>query len=417
MRLTPLILLFTTAAFTASAARVCEVRTFGAKGDGQAKDTAAFQAAIEACAKGGGTVLVAPGTYRLTPISLKSHVTLELAKGAVLAGSTDLSDYPNAGEITYQGKVEKRPASLVSAAGQSDVGIRGEGTIDGSGEVWWRAFRERSAAHEDLPRPWLVQFRECSHVTVEGVTLKDSPSKTLVAYLSSDVAIRRVHVLAPSDSPNTDGIVAYSSHRVRIENCTVDTGSDNIIVVSSRAEQPGQDWSSSDITVSDCTLLHGHGASIGSDTGGGVHHVVMEHLHLNGTSNGLRIKTGRGFGGEVSDIVYRYIDMIGVTPAIAITAYYPSVPKVDTPVPISATTPRFHDILLEHVTSTGGQDAGYILGLPESPIPNVTLDDVKISAVKGLRLRNTTVTVHNSTVEAAQGPAFIAEDHAQIVRQ
>ncbi len=380
-------------------------------------DTAAFQAAIDACAKDGGTVLVPAGTYRLTPISLRSHVTLELANGSVLVAGTDFSAYPNAGEIYYQGKAEKRPASLVSATGQSDVGIRGEGVIDGSGEVWWRAFHERSAAHQDLPRPWLVQFRECNHVTVEGVTLKDSPSKTLVAYLSSDVTIRRVRALAPPDSPNTDGIVAYSSHRVRIEDCTVDTGSDNIIVVSSRPEQPGRDFSCSEITVSNCTLLHGHGASIGSDTGGGVHHVLMEHLHLNGTSNGLRIKTGRGFGGEVSDIVYRDIDMTGVTPAIAITAYYPSVPKVDTPEPMSATTPRFHDILLERVRAAGGQDAGYILGLPESPISNLTFEDVKITATKGMRLRNAVLTMHKSAVDAAQGPAFITEDHAQIVRK
>lgn len=417
MKPTLLVLLLLSPALSASPARICEVRSFGAKGDGRSVDTAAFQAAIDACAKDGGTVLAPVGTYWLTPISLKSHVTLELAKGAVLVGSTDLSDYPNVGEIVYQGKAEKRPASLVSATGQSDVGIRGEGTIDGSGEVWWHAFHERSAAHQDLPRPWLVQFRECNHVLVEGVTLKDSPSKTLVAYLSTDVTIRRVRTLAPSDSPNTDGIMAYSSHRVRIEDCTVDTGSDNIIVVSSRPERPDQDFSCSDITVSNCTLLHGHGASIGSDTGGGVHHVLMEHLHLNGTSNGLRIKTGRGFGGEISDIVYRYIDMIGVTPAVAFTGYYPSLPKVDTPEPIGATTPRIHDILLDHVTSTGGQDAGYILGLPESAISNVTFDDVKISAAKGMHLRNTVVILHNSAVDATEGPGFLTEDHAQIMRK
>src|ERR1700683_4931662 len=111
--------------FTGSAAQalepspLCNPRAYGAKGDGTAKDTAAIQAAIDACAaKGGGTVRLTAGTYLSAPIVLKSNITLQLDKGATLLGSPDHADYPD--------KVEFRlPAlqSLISALNAENVTI------------------------------------------------------------------------------------------------------------------------------------------------------------------------------------------------------------------------------------------------------------------------------------------------------
>src|SRR5262245_49662321 len=42
---------------------VFNVRQFGARGDGQAKDTRAIQAAVDAAAASGGTVCLPPGQY------------------------------------------------------------------------------------------------------------------------------------------------------------------------------------------------------------------------------------------------------------------------------------------------------------------------------------------------------------------
>ena len=82
-----------TSALTPSAA--CNPRAYGAKGDGVSKDTAAIQAAIDACEQqGGGTVRLIAGTYLSAPIVLKSNITLQLDKGATLLGSADHADYP-----------------------------------------------------------------------------------------------------------------------------------------------------------------------------------------------------------------------------------------------------------------------------------------------------------------------------------
>lgn len=78
-------------------AKVWSVRDFGAKGDGQTKDTEAIQAAIDAAhAEGGGTVLLTPGTYLSGSIWLKDNINFHLEVGATLKGSPDLDDYCSA---------------------------------------------------------------------------------------------------------------------------------------------------------------------------------------------------------------------------------------------------------------------------------------------------------------------------------
>lgn len=124
----------------------------------------------------------------------------------------------------------------------------------------------------------------CDHVLVEGVTLLNSPSYTLVPYFSTDVTVRGIKILAPPDSPNTDGVAPYTSHRVRISDATIDTGDDNVAIKSSHSTDPGVDSSCSDATVGNSTFLHGHGATIGADTGGGVrfHDITLERVKAEG---------------------------------------------------------------------------------------------------------------------------------------
>ena len=65
------------------------VRDFKAAGDGRVKDTGAIQKAIDAAsAAGGGTVFVPNGVYLCGTIQLRDNVTLHLAEGATLLGST-----------------------------------------------------------------------------------------------------------------------------------------------------------------------------------------------------------------------------------------------------------------------------------------------------------------------------------------
>src|SRR5580658_7637985 len=142
---------------------VCNPRTFGARGDGTTKDTAAIQQAIDTCEKkGGGTVTLVEGTYLSAPIVLKSNITLHLDKGATLLGSADHADYPAKTEFRVLGL-----QSLVSATNADDIAITGEGTIDGNGETWWqmaRAIKDAGVMGNEHPRPRLVVFDHCRRV-------------------------------------------------------------------------------------------------------------------------------------------------------------------------------------------------------------------------------------------------------------
>ena len=294
-----LIVFIAASAPTLHAARTCNPRDFGAKADGATKDTAAIQKAIDVCAaKGGGTVQLTAGTYLSAPIVLKSNITLQLDKGATLLGSPDHADYP--------AKVEFRlPAlqSLVSATNAENVSITGEGTIDGQGQSWWqmaRSVHDFGVMGNSHPRPRLVVFDHCKHVRVEGVTIQNSPFWQLVPYYCDDVLIRNVRILAPNPSPNTDAVDPFSSSNVRIDHLYADTGDDDIAIKSGAINSPGGDDPSRDITITDCTFMHGHGLSIGSEIAGGARNILAERIHFDGTDNGIRVKANRDRGNDVS---------------------------------------------------------------------------------------------------------------------
>jgi len=398
------------------AATTCDPRGFGAKGDGIAKDTAAIQSAIDACAaKGGGTVLLTAGTYLSAPIVLESNITLELEKGATLLGSPDHADYPAKTEFRLPGL-----QSLVSATNAENVAITGEGTIDGQGESWWqmaRAVHDAGVMGNSHPRPRLVVFDHCKHVRVEGVTIQNSPMWQLVPYYSDDVLIRNVRILAPQHSPNTDAVDPFSSSNVRIEHLYADVGDDNIAIKSGAINSPGGDEPARDITVTDCTFKHGHGLSIGSEIAGGAHNIVAQRIHFEGTDNGIRVKANRDRGNDVSDLVFRDIDMKDVKNPIVISEYYPRIlPAAGevTPEPITRLTPHFHNIVIENVTATGGEMAGAIVGLPESPVSDVVLRNVTLSGKTGLSIGYANVTGQNVKVTAGQGDAILKMAGANV---
>lgn len=391
----------------AHASGTCDPRAFGAKGDGVAKDTAAIQAAIDSCAgKGGGTVRLSAGTYLSAPVELKSGITLQLDKGATLLGSTDHQDYPARKIFREDGLL-----SLVSATNASNVAIKGEGVIDGAGETWWEMARKVKNAGlmgSDHPRPRLVVFDHCKHVVVEGVTIQNSPMWQLVIYYSDDVVIRNARILAPEHSPNTDAIDPFSSSHVVIDHVFADVGDDDIAIKSGAIGSPGPDDPSRDISITDCTFLHGHGLSVGSEIAGGAQNIRAERIHFTGTDNGIRVKANRDRGNDVGNLVFRDIDMKDVKNAIVISEYYPKVlpPDGEAAQPVTRLTPHFHNIVIENVTAVGSASAGVIAGLPESPVLAVRLKNVNIAAQHGLKVGYAEVSSEGLKVEAAEGPAI-----------
>ena len=398
-----LTLAFAHAAFAAG--KICDVHTFGAKGDGTTRDTAAIQRAIDECAaaKGGGTVKLAGGTFVSAPIVLKSGVTLDVEKGATLLGSPDHADYPAKSEFRAPGY-----QALVSATNAEHIAILGGGTIDGAGESWWKQARTQKNAGvlgSENSRPRLVVFDHCKHVRIEDVTIQNSPMWQVVPYYSDDVVIRNVRILADPHSPNTDAIDPFSSTHVLIDHVYADVGDDDIAIKSGMIDSPGPDSPSADITITDCEFHHGHGLSIGSEIAGGAQRVRAERIHFVGTDNGLRIKANRDRGNDVSAIVFKDITMEDVKVAVLISEYYPkALPEgaVET-APITRLTPHFHDITIENLTAKNSAWAGVVIGLPEAPVAAVTLKNVSIEAKRGMTFAYASVKAEGLHVVVSDG--------------
>ena len=425
------VVLAMSAAPAMAAGKVCDVKQYGAKGDGTSKDTAAIQKAIDECSagKGGGTVVLEAGTYVSAPILLKSNMTLELKKGATLLGSPDHDDYPEITEFREQGH-----QALVSAVNAENVAITGEGVIDGNGASWWHMFGPPPGAGRPgaagpgagapgavgpgagapaaggfarrAERPRLIVFDHCKHVSLTGVTVQNSPFWTVVPYYSDDVAIRNVRITATLPSPNTDAIDPFSSSNVVIDHVYADVGDDNVAIKSGQPGSKGGDAPSKNITITDCTFEHGHGVSIGSEIAGGVENVRVERVTFKGTDQAIRIKANRDRGNDVSNISYKDITMDGVTKAsISISEYYPQV-MPSGPVaaqPVGPLTPHFHNIRIENVKGVNAAWAGAIVGLPESHVDDIVLKNVNIQAKKGLQIGYADVTTDGLIISTTDG--------------
>jgi polygalacturonase len=408
------------AAAGASEAKVFDVRQFGAKGDGRVLDTAAIQKALDECGQaGGGVVRIPAGTYLSRPIEIHSKTTLLLEQGATLKATDDPKDYlPD--NVTWEDILAGRSrgpfTNFLSGKRLTDVTLTGKGTIDGSGARWWEPAEEarRKVPGYTLARPNLVRIVGCKNLKVTGITLQNSPKFHLVPEDCEDVLIEDVTILAPAGAANTDAVDPTLCRRVKITHCVIDVGDDNVAIKSGR-KMPGRECACEDITITDCVFKHGHGVSIGSETAGGVRNVTVRHCQFEGTENGIRIKTARGKGGLVENILYDDLAMKDVVGAITITTYYPKIPVTDPAQPITAQTPKYQNIRITNVKATSAKSAGVIVGLPESLVRNVTLKNVQIAAAgQGLTIRNASgVQLKNVRVTAREGAPFIVQD-AQV---
>ena len=392
------------------------VRDFGAAGDGKTFDTTAIQKALDACQPGGGVVEFPAGTYLCQPLNLHSKTTVQLDIGAILQASTNQTDF-----LKTPGDWLKARSSdfipFISGKDLMAVTFTGGGVIDGGGAVWWGEAEKARQVRPGytLPRPNLLSLENCTHVLLENITLQNSPKFHFVPSDCEDVVVSNVTILAPEHAANTDAIDP-SGRRILITKCTLDVGDDNVAIKAGR-KISGHDFESEDITVTDCTFLHGHGMSIGSETAGGVRNVSVRNCTFENTENGLRIKSDLRRGGVVENISYENITMSNVVPAITFTCYYQnnSAGDAKSASPASATAgqhiPVYHNIRITNLTATCPKAAGLILGLPENCISNVLLENVNIIAAKGFEIRNAKgIQFKHSSVKVTQGPAYAAEN-------
>jgi polygalacturonase len=395
-------------------AKTCDVKAFGAKGDGVTKDTVAIQKAVDACAGNEkNVVMVSGGTFLSGPISLKTGTTLEIAKGTTLLGSPDREDYP---KVMFAGHETVQP--LVGSVNAENITIRGGGVIDGNGHVWWdyvKGVKDAGVLGTDHPRPMGMVFDHSKHIHVSGITVQNAGFWQIVPYYADDLTFENMRILAPK-SPNTDAIDPFSSSHILIDHVFSSIGDDNIAIKSGAINSPGPDAPSTYITIRDCTFENGHGLSIGSELAGGAQHIHAERIHFKGTDQGIRIKANRDRGHDVSDISFKDIDMVDVKTAILISEYYPKVyPEGDVKAePVQRLTPHFHDISIENVHATGSKVAGVIVGLPESPVVGLTLKNVHIEAETGMKIAYADVRFDDVTVKAAEGEGITISPTAKV---
>ncbi len=180
--------------------------------------TADLQRRIDlASAQGGGRIVLEAGEYPVAGLLLKSNVTLELKKGAVLSASTNRTDYlsvvtPKPGQASGQNAV-------VGAHTATNIALVGEGVIDGRG--WALHPMDRD------PGRWKdVMFYRCKGVRLEGVTLRNPATWTCHVKECEDVVIRKVTIRALQNM-NNDGI-DIDAKNVLIEDCDIDADDDAI---------------------------------------------------------------------------------------------------------------------------------------------------------------------------------------------
>ena len=281
---------------------VCDVRSFGARGDGSTRDTAAVAAAVGACEKqGGGTVYFPAGRYVIGTVQLYSHIHLKLESGAVLSGSHDIHDYlpsPPFGfardygvNLTGEGTL----LGMLIAENAQDISIDGGGEIDGQGD----SFMQLKVAHkgEDYDehfvrdaekfdaamnsleygpvepdhRPGtMVVFYHCANVRINGITLRSAPNWTLHLQDVEGAVISGIQILNDARIPNNDGIDCMQCRHVRISDCDIQTGDDGFAIVGSEH-----------LNVSNCSISSRSAA------------IRLESTRLS-TFTGLSMNTNRG---------------------------------------------------------------------------------------------------------------------------
>ncbi len=390
---------------------------YGAKGDGKTLCTEAFSKAIDELSRqGGGRLSVPQGVWFTGPIVLKSHVDLHLEKGAVILFSGDMDLYPVI-ETNYEGELRKHCQSPVSAVGQTDIAITGQGIIDGNGICWrplkkekvtegqWKKFTSKGGvfprstmwypSEERVKmRPVLLYLESCRNVLLQGVTFQNSPNWCLHPLLCENLIVDQVMVRNPAYAQNGDAIDVESCRNVLVINSSFDAGDDGICLKSGRDEQGRRRGRPTEnVVVDGCTVFNGHGGFVvGSEMSGGVRNIWVNDCQFLGTDAGLRFKSCRGRGGVVENIYIRNISMADILgDAVTFDLFYGGKSVIEqlesgerinniAAEPVGEGTPVFRNIDIQHVVCRGAHRALWFNGLPEMPISDIRLSDITIQA-------------------------------------
>lgn len=295
--------------------------SFGAVGDGKTLNTHCIQTAIDQlAAKGGGTLVIPKGVFLSGAIFLKPGINLSLEKGAVLKGSTNITDYPEM-KTRIEGHFTQWLPALINADKTDHLTISGQGTLDGNGAPFWKRFWARLEADPrttnlDVKRPRLVFIQDSEDVRINGVTFENSAYWNLHLYRCQNVTVQDVRFLVPQGvrCPSTDGTDVDSSQNVTIQDCTYRVNDDCIALKGSKGPFALDDKDSlpvKHIRVVGCTFERGNGAvTLGSEATR-ISDVTVEHCRVLGSVALVCFKLRSDTPQDYEDVHYRDITLDG----------------------------------------------------------------------------------------------------------
>ena len=376
-------------------ANTFNITSYGAS-TSSADNTKAIQKALDAVPSTGGMVVIPAGTWmfgstdQMTSstevLSIKSKTILHLCAGATL-------------KLVEYGKAPNNKTLFIGCKNknQSDIVIEGEGEtsiIDGQGARWWLAREQKETFNPGA----MIRFERGQRYLLRNFKIQNTPGVNITISNSGKASHATIHDVTISEpaseagagkaSHNTDGISIWGPY-VNIYNCNISNGDDNVVC----------DNDAQYIHVWNCNFGTGHGASIGSYTKN-IKHVWFDQINMNGTTAGVRLKTGINSdgtlrGGGEEDFKFTNITMTKVANPFSMNCYYdkkynadPAVDKANAR-ELDGTTPTYNGILLQNIKTTDvcSGNAIFLIGRPESHIKNVTLDNVQINAKKGIDIR------------------------------
>ncbi|MCC9165802.1 glycoside hydrolase family 28 protein [Pontibacter harenae] len=394
--------------------KVYDATKYGAVNDGKTLNTKAIQAAIDACAaKGGGIITFEPGDYLSGSIYLKKGVHLRLDEGVQLLGSQNLADYPEI-ETRVAGIEMKWPSALINVLDQENVAISGKGVVHAQGKPFWDLYWNMRKEYEPKGLRWIVDYdakrprtllvSKSSDVTIKDITMKQAGFWTVHILYSDHVTVDGVVIQNNIDGhgPSTDGIDIDSSSYILVQNCDIDCNDDNFCLKS------GRDWDglrvnrpTEYVLIRDCISRAGGGLiTFGSETSGGIRHVLAHNLKAKGTGVGIRFKSATTRGGTVEEIYMQQIEMDGVKVPIEVSmnwnpSYsYSTLPegytfetipqhwktmlkKVE---PEEKGIPKFRNVYISDIYVKDATKALSAAGIPQSSIESFHLSDINIKA-------------------------------------
>ena len=402
-----------------TSANTFNIKDYGAS-TSAADNTKAIQKALDAVPSTGGMVVIPEGTWmfgstdqmtsKTEVLSIKAKTILHLCAGATLK-LVEYGKAPNTKTVFIGGKNKGKNVTDVVIEGEGETSI-----IDGQGARWWLA-RENG---ETFNPGAMIRFEQGKRFLLRNFKIQNTPGVNITISNSGKASHATIHDLTISEpsseagkgkaSHNTDGISIWGPY-VNIYNCNISNGDDNIVC----------DNDAQYIHVWNCDFGTGHGASIGSFTEN-IKHVRFDNIIMNGTTAGIRMKTGINSdgslrGGGEEDWKFTNFTMTNVKNPFSIDCFYdknynsdPAVDKANARA-LDSTTPTYTDILLQNVKTTDVCDGNaiFLVGRPESHIKNVTLDNVQISAKKGIDIRfvDNLVFKNNSKITVSSGSIWL----------